>query len=136
MATLDESAPETAEVEPRHRHAVSRGSVVGGASSGTLMVAVAQEIGPHTGWGIVLTLAAPTVSVVTGALVQAIKFQATWYYERWQVHQYRKVLEKSVTSSHSSEAAKARIKKKLDEFDQAVADDQLARVKALKRRVG
>ena len=110
---------------------------VGGASSGTLMVPLAQLAGgTHTVLGTVLLYSAPTVAVVSGAAMLMLKSTASAMTERWQVRQARKTLEGLLRNGHTSEEHKADVRKLLEELDRSVAQAELDRVKKIKAASG
>ena len=104
---------------------------IGGVGGGTSLIAIAQVVGTHTVLGQVLMYVAPTVSVIAGTVLYQLKLQADWYGERWQVRRARKTLERQLNSPHASDDHKARLKKKLGEVDQAVAEAELRRVRLI-----
>ena len=105
---------------------------VGGASSGTLLLTFAQQAGVNTLLGEVLLYSAPTVAVISGALMLVFKNQVSLWTERWTVRQAIKTLTKQLNDPNVSDAQKAKTRSFLDEVHQAVAEAELARVKAVR----
>jgi hypothetical protein len=104
-------------------------AAAGGASSGTLLLSLAQQVGPHTILGYILTYSAPTVAVVAGSTMIMLKYQAEIWTERWKVHSHRKTLVKSLKRPHVSEEYKADVRKLLEDVDRTWANAQVERAK-------
>jgi hypothetical protein len=119
----------TSEMTSRNR--INAG--IGGVGGGTGLVAIGQQIGPHTVLGQVVIYVAPAVSVILGAAIYQLKQWADWYNEKAIVRRARKTLEGQLKNSHTSDEFKVKIRAMLEDLDHAVAEAEVARVKSLKR---
>lgn len=111
------------------------GAGIGGASSGTAMVAIANVVGTDKAWGQVLLYAAPTISVILGTILYQLQKQAAFYSERLDVRRdrakierARKTVERQLAADRISEARRAELVKELEDLDRAELARELADV--------
>jgi hypothetical protein len=102
---------------------------VGGVGGGTGLVALAQSIGANTTVGALLLYVAPAVSIVVGAGLYYLEVQANRYLERRLVNNARKTLVQQLSSPHTSDEHKARIRRMLEDLEHTIATAELERVK-------
>jgi hypothetical protein len=111
----------------------SKRSTVAGVGGGTGLVALAQSvIGADTTLGAVILYIAPAMSFVAGATLYYLEVQASRYLERRLVNNARKTLERQLDGNRTSNEHKARIRRKLEELEEAVASAELERVRLLR----
>lgn len=108
---------------------------LGGAGSGTTLVALAQSIWDNTTLGAVLIYGAPAITVMAGVLIYYLQVYVSSVAERrkhkdWlrRVASARMTLEQQLDSPNLSAQAKKRIREKLERLEVAVADQQVQRV--------
>lgn len=106
-------------------------ATIGGVGSGTGIVAIAQAVGPTTTLGAILLYLAPAISYLIGAVVFFIEVQASQFLERRMVKSARKTLREQLENSAMSREHKARIRRKLEQLEESLADAELARVKQI-----
>lgn len=116
------------ELEGSSRKTLQAG--IGGAGGGTIMVAVAQAAGTDTLLGQVILYAAPTASVIAGALFYELKFRAERMTQKSHVKAARKTLVKQLSDPNTSDKYKQELATMIEELDRTVANAELARVKS------
>jgi len=102
---------------------------IGGIGSGTGLVAIAHALGPHSTLGLVLLYLAPAISVVAGAVLYYLEVQASRYLQNRVIASARKTLERQLDNNRTSASHKQRIRKMLEELEEAEASNELERVK-------
>jgi hypothetical protein len=106
-------------------------ATVGGVGSGTGLVAIANAIGPTTTMGAILLYLSPSVAYITGAVLYYIDVQTSRFLQRRMVNSARKTLTRQMQDPAMSTQYKARIRRKLEELEETVADAEVARVKSM-----
>ncbi|MEU0794514.1 hypothetical protein ABZ342_31025 [Amycolatopsis sp. NPDC005961] len=102
---------------------------IGGAGGGTIMVTIAQAFGTHTVHGQIILYAAPTVSVIAGAVFFELKFRAERMTEKSRIKAARKTLVKQKEDPNTTASYKQELDKMIEEIDRTVANAEVARVK-------
>jgi hypothetical protein len=104
---------------------------IGGVSGGTGLVALAQAIGPTTPAGAIILYLSPAISFFIGIALYYLEAETSRYLERRLLNNARKTLEQQLDNPRFSNAYKSRIRKLLEELEEAVATSQVERVKLL-----
>jgi hypothetical protein len=104
---------------------------LGGVGGGTGIVAIAEAIGPHTVIGTILLYLAPAISFGAGSFLYYLEIQASHYLQNRVIANARKTLEGLLDNTRTSNAHKQRIRKLLEELEEAVAANELERVRVV-----
>jgi hypothetical protein len=128
MSATYSQASTNQKVEHRTPTASSARASIAGVGGGTGLVALAQSIGPHTTLGLVLVYAAPAASFVIGAVQYYLEVQASRYLWLRVVNSARKTLEQQLDNPRTSDPHKVRMRKRLEQLEEAVASAELERV--------
>jgi hypothetical protein len=104
---------------------------IGGVGGGTGLVAIAQSIGPGTTAGEILLYLSPFASFVVGSILYYFEVQASRYLEHRAVSNARKTLVQQLSSPHTTEEHKVKIRKLLERLEESVATAELERVKLI-----
>ncbi|MEU6561820.1 hypothetical protein [Nocardia nova] len=105
---------------------------IGGAGGGAALISIAQHLGADTWPGLILMYAAPAIAVGYGGVVAQIQLWGDWTRERSLIRQARKTIEKAMHDPHTSDEHKSELRTKLEQLDQAVTENHLERIKALR----
>jgi hypothetical protein len=113
----------------------SRVDAVGGASSGTLLLFIAHQVGANTTAGEWLTYASPWFAIVAGYLVRILRIRGNQFAirqatkaEQAELEQARTALELLLKSPYTSEEHKAYVRSQLEERDRMVIERTFSRL--------
>lgn len=104
---------------------------IGGIGGGTGLVALAQAIGPETTAGLLILYLSPAISFFVGIVLYYVEAQASRYLERRLLNNARRTLEQQLDNPRLTNSHKNRIRKLLEEMEEAVAKSQVERVKLI-----
>ena len=104
---------------------------VGGAGGGTLLIAIAQNLGTYTTPGLILVYCTPAIAIVFGFASDQIQSWGLRIREQSVIKDARKTIERQLNDPNTSPAHKEELKSMLEGLGKEIGENKLIQVRTV-----